>query len=362
MKSVSINVSQLTPNAMLYFEGFLYRLGELELSVSLDAFHTLFTLRRVPHESFSISTHVRVAEVGHRGGRSRSFPPSWGGGLKSTSRVSDVVLGISALETSTEPAPKRARDFGTTSTPRGVEKGFFTCGLNQSKGVESYWDTQDTGIGWRKTRSIVNDFNIGRFSGKPSRSISEALADDLAEFVFYFENTENAEKKVREEVAKLSDEVAKLNDEVTKLKGELKNSVEEQQKMNENYKTIRDKYIREQTGGKKYLSSEGGKRLLESVVEKAVGAHQASPAFDEVVVQRVMVLYNDIVRDCRRMLRETGRVPEDVVMVLNPRVPELDDTLGDVVSSGNEVIGALDISDVIVELVEADDPLAASAP
>ncbi|KAI3458528.1 hypothetical protein Pfo_015191, partial [Paulownia fortunei] len=34
------------------FEGFLHRLGELELSVSLDAFHTLFTLRCVPHESF----------------------------------------------------------------------------------------------------------------------------------------------------------------------------------------------------------------------------------------------------------------------------------------------------------------------
>ncbi|KAI3446711.1 hypothetical protein Pfo_003376 [Paulownia fortunei] len=52
MKSVGLSVSQLTPNDMLYFEGFLHRLGELELSVSLDAFHTLFTLRRVPHESF----------------------------------------------------------------------------------------------------------------------------------------------------------------------------------------------------------------------------------------------------------------------------------------------------------------------
>ncbi|KAI3446712.1 hypothetical protein Pfo_003377, partial [Paulownia fortunei] len=126
-----------------------------------------------------------VAEVGRRGGRSRSSPPSRGGGLKSTSRVSDVVLGISAPEASTEPAPKRARDFGTTSAPRGAGKGFFTCGLNQSEGVESYWDTQDTGVGWRKTRSIVNDFDIGRFSGKPSRSISEALADDLARVRFY---------------------------------------------------------------------------------------------------------------------------------------------------------------------------------
>ncbi|KAI3448598.1 hypothetical protein Pfo_005263 [Paulownia fortunei] len=136
--------------------------------------------------------------------------------------------------------------------------------------------------------------------------------------------------------------------------------MKEQQKMNENYKTIRDKYAREQTGGKKFLSSEGGKRLLESVAEKTVGAYQASPAFDEIIVQRAMVLYDDIVRDCRRMLRETGRVPEEIVMVLDPRVPELDDTLGDVASSGNEVIEALDIGDVIVELVEADDPPTAS--
>ncbi|KAI3465161.1 hypothetical protein Pfo_021824 [Paulownia fortunei] len=270
-----------------------------------------------------------VAEIGRRGGRSKSSPPSQGGGLKLTSCVSDVVLRISAPEASTEPAPKRARNFGTTSTPRGTGKGFFTCGLNQSEGCATL------------------------------ATLLDAREEKARESTSYFEN---AEKKAREKVAKLSDEVVKLNDEITKLKGELKNSAEEQQKINENYKTIRDKYVREQTGGKKFLSSEGGKRLLESIAKKVVDAYQTSLAFYEVIVQHAMVLYDDIVHDCRQMLRETGRVPENIVMILDPRVPELGDTIGDIISLGNEVIEALDVSDVIVELVEADDPPATSVP
>lgn len=40
-----------------------------------------------------------------------------------------------------------------------------------------------------------------------------------------------------------------------------------------------------------------------------------------------MTMYDDIIRDCCRMLCEFGRVSEDIMMLIEPQFPQLTDAI-----------------------------------
>lgn len=51
IKSLGISLSQLTPNALLYFFGFCHQVSVIHMEPSLEFFHSLFSARRTKPES-----------------------------------------------------------------------------------------------------------------------------------------------------------------------------------------------------------------------------------------------------------------------------------------------------------------------
>lgn len=52
IRHAGLCISQLTPNAFMFFLGFLHCFGELGLIPSLEAFHTLFVVKKVLQDSY----------------------------------------------------------------------------------------------------------------------------------------------------------------------------------------------------------------------------------------------------------------------------------------------------------------------
>ncbi|KZV18051.1 hypothetical protein F511_39050 [Dorcoceras hygrometricum] len=64
------------------------------------------------------------------------------------------------------------------------------------------------------------------------------------------------------------------------------------------------------------------KTLLTSTGEKAIKGYRASSAFRDEVLQQALTIHDQVVVDCRRQLRETKLVSEDIVRMIEHSVPE----------------------------------------
>ncbi|KAI3462262.1 hypothetical protein Pfo_018925, partial [Paulownia fortunei] len=111
--------------------------------------------------------------------------------------------------------------------------------------------------------------------------------------------------------------------EITSLKSQLKSKENELKKLGDNHKLLKEKYKREMSSREKFLTSKEGKSFKVEVEEKAVATYKASSDFDDVATERALILYNDIAHDYRWMLWKSGRVFEDIIMLIEPRIPEL---------------------------------------
>ncbi|KAI3469050.1 hypothetical protein Pfo_025713 [Paulownia fortunei] len=104
----------------------------------------------------------------------------------------------------------------------------------------------------------------------------------------------------------------------------LKFKDKEMNKLVESQQTLEEKYEVEVATGRKFLARKEGKIHTAELEKEAVAKFLNFPVFDKAAMTWALTLYDDIVRDYRFMLRESGRITEDIVMLIEPRVLELD--------------------------------------
>ncbi|KZV31613.1 hypothetical protein F511_27644 [Dorcoceras hygrometricum] len=133
------------------------------------------------------------------------------------------------------------------------------------------------------------------------------------------ERSRNSESKLHEEIAMLHEELLKKQKESDEKSKSCETSHVELKEKSKSYDVLRqelqqleERYSVELTTSEHFLYSALGKTLLTSTEEKAV------------------------VIDCRRQLRETKLVSEDIVRMIEPSVPEPGD------ENNEELLGTLD--------------------
>ncbi|KAI3448676.1 hypothetical protein Pfo_005341 [Paulownia fortunei] len=243
------------------------------------------------------SAAPRVREENRRGGAEigRSSHGNIGHGSKAT--TSDDVPTAST---------KRPRDFSLVSPPcPGGGKCLFSYGVSQVEGVESLWDAQDHYLAWKRMCPVISTYDVNRLEAIPDLVIVEAIAGEFTRMSFcrssYKENLnilEAAEKRSMAEIAQLKEE-----EEATG-------------------RALQEMYEQKRRSGRKFLNQKLGGPLLWRGRE---GDYSISAfSYFRGSCHAASYVYDDVVRDYRCQLRKSGCMPDEVVMLIDPHIPELE--------------------------------------
>ncbi|XP_073015741.1 uncharacterized protein [Primulina eburnea] len=157
------------------------------------------------------------------------------------------------------------------------------------------------------------------------------------------EKLRNCQDKLREEVVRLKEEKIHLTQEKEKANLELMQVQEKLADKIKEFTILEEKYSTEVKTGGQFLDSEAGNNLLKRTEEKGVQNFKASSAFREEVLDRAMIIHDEVVLDCRNQLRKK-LVPEEIVMMIEPSVSKVGGgSMVDVPSNNAEMIDALDL-------------------
>ncbi|XP_073034820.1 uncharacterized protein [Primulina eburnea] len=272
------------------------------------------------------------------------------GGKEDKKRGHEVAQKKDAEEISKNVKRVRADEQGTSSKiPRA--KHIFVDGVNHREKADSFWDLEDPEIGWKKGRSIVGDHDMVHLVSLPTDSFAHSLAWNSCQGLSLAcavrvreEKLRNDQEKWREEVSRVKEENCRLVEEKNKISAEL---LQVQRKLADKGKDLailEEKHSAELKTGGQFLESEAGKTFLKHVEEQSVRTFKASDAFRDDVLDQAMTIHDDVVLDCRDQLRKTGRVPEEVVMMIEPSVSEIGRiSIDDIPLGDAEMIEALDL-------------------
>ncbi|XP_073049232.1 uncharacterized protein [Primulina eburnea] len=266
-------------------------------------------------------------------------------------------------EVATPPNFKKGRGDPISSSRGPQKNSLFLEGVNAKERVGSFWDTDDPDMGWRKGREMICDHDVAHLVPQPSAALSHSLALIGCQAVSLACAYQAREERGRAEEARFRRELSQLKEENERLRSEnmkfqddlscLTKKCEEKTRDDEELRkelgSLYDKHHTEVKTGGMFLASKTGKSFVTGVEEKTLATFRASPAYADEVYSYAFGLRDEVVRDCRRQLRLTGLVPEEVVIRISPHVAELDDTaqvdpLPEFPPAGDadcEVIGAL---------------------
>ncbi|KZV32690.1 flowering time control protein FPA-like [Dorcoceras hygrometricum] len=261
---------------------------------------------------------------------------------------------------------KRSREV-ENGTPHNASGGghLFVEGVNCRDRAGSFWDMGDPDLGWNMGRTLIGDHDVLHLLSQPAESLTHALAWNACQvlslastFQLREERSRNSESKLREEIAMLREELLKKQKESEEksrscetLRVELEEKSKSYDVLRQELQQLEDKYSVELTTGERFLDSALGKTLLTSTGEKAVEGYRASSAFRDEVLQQALTIHDQVVIDCRRQLRETKLVSEEIVRMIEPSVPEPGDENNDkLLGTLDEILGDIDDDEMIEAL------------
>ncbi|XP_073147970.1 uncharacterized protein [Henckelia pumila] len=233
--------------------------------------------------------------------------------------------------------PKRRREDERT-VPPDTREGchLFLEGVNHKSNAGSFWDLKDPDIGWRNGANLIGDHDRLHLLPQPTEVLTRSLASSafqilsLAQtFQFREERSRNSGRKFDDELASLRGECKRLGEEGAKARDDFLKSQKELEEKSKKYdamckdmELLKGKYSHESETGETFLNSSIGKNLLRSTGEKAIECYRESTDFRDEVIQRAIVIHDEVVVDCRKELRKTQLVPEEIIMMIHPKIPE----------------------------------------
>lgn len=78
---------------------------------------------------------------------------------------------------------KRPRDDLPPPTSR-PSWSFSGSGVNRSEGVESFWDEEDGGLAWKKSRALLSSYDLSHLEESSDRVVAEAMAGGCIQVIF----------------------------------------------------------------------------------------------------------------------------------------------------------------------------------
>ncbi|KZV22120.1 hypothetical protein F511_11648 [Dorcoceras hygrometricum] len=261
---------------------------------------------------------------------------------------------------------KRRREV-EDGAPHSVSGGghLFVEGVNRRDRAGSFWDMSDPDLGWSMGKTLIGDHVVLHLLPQPTESLIHALAWNACQvlslastFQLREERSRNSESKLHEEIVMIREELLKMqkeSDEKSKSCETLRVELEEKSKsydvLRQELQQLEEKYSVELTTGEHFLDSALGKTLLTSTGEKAVEGYRASSAFRDEVLQQALTIHDQVVIDCRRQLRETKLVSEEIVRMIEPSVPEPgDENNEELLGTLDEILGDIDDDEMIEAL------------
>ncbi|KAI3470061.1 hypothetical protein Pfo_026724 [Paulownia fortunei] len=152
---------------------------------------------------------------------------------------------------------------GASAMPNRVKGVLARVFLSGREGIQSMWDTSDISLGWKRTKGVICEDDLRRLSQLLSSNFDTLLVGDLA-------------KAMSHHVASLEEAVGRSEATVTKSTEEWKVA--------------------------------------------AFGAFKALEAFDEMVMDEAIMIYDQNIRDCRCVMRESGSFLEEDMRLLGPKI------------------------------------------
>ncbi|XP_073295148.1 uncharacterized protein [Primulina huaijiensis] len=276
-------------------------------------------------------------------------PANGGGGEAKKKQAHEGVQKKIDEEAQKNPKRIRADDQGASSKTSRF-KHIFVDGVNHSKKADSFWDFDDPEIGWKKGRSIVGDYDMVHLVSLSTDSFAHSFAWNSCQGLSLAsavrvreERLRNCQDKMHEEVARLKEENFRLTQEKEKINVELLQVQEKLADKLKDFTILEERYSTEVKTGGQFLDSEVGNNLLKRTEEKGAQNFKAFSAFREEVLDRAMIIHDEVVLDCRNQLRKK-LVPEEIVMMIEPSVPEVGGgSMVDVPSDNAGMIEALDL-------------------
>ncbi|KZV36359.1 hypothetical protein F511_03800 [Dorcoceras hygrometricum] len=336
---------------------------------SCDALRRMGSPRSTDRRSSSHSRQCPVADGKSTSDRRKELGPKSG----------DVPRQLG--EDGAQKNLKRSREV-ENGAPHNASGGghLFMEGVNRRDRAGSFWDMSDPDLGWSMGKTLIGDHDVLHLLPQPTESLTHALARNafqpteslthvLARNAFQVlslastfqlreERSRNSESKLHEEIAMLREELLKKqkeSDEKSKscetLRVELEKKSKSYDALRQELQQLEEKYSVELTTGEHFLNSALGKTLLTSTGEKAVEGYRGSSAFRDEVLQQALTIHDQVVIDCRRQLRETRLVSEEIVRMIEPSVPEPgDENNEELLSTLDEILGDIDDDDMIEDL------------
>ncbi|KZV49068.1 hypothetical protein F511_11019 [Dorcoceras hygrometricum] len=229
---------------------------------------------------------------------------------------------------------KRSREVENGASHNASGGGhLFVEGVNRRDRAGSFWDMSDPDLGWSMGKTLIGDHDVLHLLPQPTESLTHALAWNACQVLSLASTFQLREERSRNSESKLHEEIAMLREELLKKQKES------------------EKYSLELTTGEHFLDSAEGKTLLTSTGEIAVEGYRASSAFRDEVLQQALTIHDQVVIDCRRQLRETKLVSEDIVRMIEPSVPEPgDENHEELLGTLDEILGDIDDDEMIEAL------------
>ncbi|KAL2226735.1 UNVERIFIED_CONTAM: hypothetical protein Sindi_2032200 [Sesamum indicum] len=354
IRSYGVCISQLTPNSFMCFEGWRRRLLELGLPITLESFHAVWTVRRVAEVSDSSddgryfyftpqkACRFLAGFVSSKGPWKEKFfyvrDDGWGlasewssSPIKITYRKKLEIDAVRARKAAVREQKRRDQEStppqvgsSVSAAPHGASTGSGHSGSlptpmvgpspppKRQRGAASAaeGDARDAGMSkaggpssyWSRTRGVVRDEDLSRVADLSEEQMDELLAENMAR-------------------ALVVSTAAALGD--TTFGGCFG---EERDEALGHVASWERRVEREVSSGKKFLASASGVAFVSKTQEEAVSKFQESEEFETILTDRAAPIYDDAIRRCRRVLRQTlrekGRIVEDDIRLLDPDVSE----------------------------------------
>ncbi|KZV18564.1 hypothetical protein F511_13485 [Dorcoceras hygrometricum] len=211
----------------------------------------------------------------------------------------------------------------------------FVEGVNRRDRAGSFWDISHPDLAWSMGKTLIGDHDVLHLLPQQTESLTHALAWNSCQVLLLASTFQLREERSRNSESKLHEEIAMLREELLK----------KQKESDEKSKGCETLRVELQEKSKTL-----GKTLLTRTREKAIEGYQASSAFRDEVLQQALTIHDEVVIDCRRQLRETKLVSEDIVRMIESSVPKPgDDNNEEFLGTLGEILG--DIYDD--EMIEA---------
>ncbi|KAL2237495.1 UNVERIFIED_CONTAM: hypothetical protein Sindi_0941200 [Sesamum indicum] len=211
------------------------------------------------------------------------------------------------------PPPKRQR--GAVSAAEGDARD---AGMSKAGGSSSYWS---------RTQGVVRDEDLSQVADLSEEQMDELLAENMARALVV--STAAAHRRA----TRLA-EIRRLEAVLEQREGDFSKLKEERDEALGHVASWERRFEREVSSGKKFLASASGVAFVSKTQEEAVSKFQESEEFETILTDRAAPIYDDAIRRCRRVLRQTlrekGRIVEDDIRLLDPDVSEGEDEVVEV--------------------------------